>query len=210
MKYGSGWWVWMAAIALAFTLPGSVWHPASAPAFPWASLLPMSLVLVTLSLAAPALSLWLGPTGAQRGLLALLEAPPDFLWGGLLLATWPSHWESPGLAAFGMAFLAAALPSEVRWLCSALPTESPFPAAYGSAAVLGARRIAILHLLPRWFAARLPLWLTAALILERIFGIQGLGSDWLQRIATRDRAGIAAWMLGFALLWRVTRAWERR
>ena len=89
-------------------------------------------------------------------------------------------------------------------------TESPFPAAYGNAAIIGARRIAILHLLPRWFAARLPLWLTAALILERIFGIQGLGSDWMQRIGSRDRMGIAIWMLGFALLWRMTRMLERR
>lgn len=170
----------------------------------------MLSLLVILSLSAPVLAGWLGPDGAKQGLLALLEAPPDFLWGGLLLALWPSTWGPPGLAAFGAAFLIAALPSEVRWLCAALPAETPFPAAYGTAAIRSSRNTVILHLMPRWLAARVPLWLTAALILERIFGVQGLGSDWMQRISGRDRLGIALWLFAFALLWRATRAWERR
>ena len=210
MKHWQGWIIWMIAVAAAFGLPGTVWHQASAPAFPWAALLPMLSLLVILSLTAPALAGWLGPNGARHGMLALLEAPPDFLWGGLLLASWPSAWGPPGLAAFGAAFLVAALPSEVRWLCTAMPMESPFPIAYGPAAVRRTRRTVILHLMPRWLAARMPLWLTAALVLERIFGVQGFGGDWMQRIANRDRLGIAVWMLAFALLWRATRIWERR
>jgi hypothetical protein len=170
----------------------------------------MVSLLVTLGLTAPALAGLLGPNGARKTVLALIEAPPDFLWGGLLLALWPSAWGPPGLTAFGAAFLVAALPSEVRWLCAAMPTESPFPMAYGPAAVRSTRRTVLLHLMPRWLAARVPLWLTAALILERIFGLQGFGSDWMQRISSRDRLGIALWTLGFALLWRATRCWERR
>ncbi len=170
----------------------------------------MLLLLVILGLAAPALAGWIGPNGARHWMLALLEAPPDFLWGGLLLASWPSAWGPPGLTAFGVAFLVAALPSEVRWLCATMPAESPFPGAYGLAAVRRTRKTVILHLMPRWLAARLPLWLTAALVLERIFAVQGFGSDWMQRISNRDRLGIAAWMLVFALLWRTTRNWERR
>jgi hypothetical protein len=132
------------------------------------------------------------------------------LWGGLLLAAWPSAWGPPGLAAFGAAFLVAALPSEVRWLCAAMPAESPFPSAYGLAAMRKTRNTVLLHLMPRWLAARVPFWLTAALILERIFGLHGLGSDWVQRISNRDRPGIAAWLLAFAVLWRATRIWDRR
>ena len=143
-------------------------------------------------------------------MLAVLEAPPDFLWGGLLLASWPSAWGPPGLAAFGAAFLVAALPAEVRWLCAAMPLESPFPIAYGPAAIRSTRKTVILHLMPRWFMARVPMWLTATLVLERIFGVQGFGSDWMLRIANRDRLGIAAWMIAFAFLWRATRTWERR
>lgn len=210
MKYWQGWLIWLLAMVAAFALPGSVWHQASAPVLPWAALLPMMLLLVILSLSAPVLAGWLGPKGAQQGLLAVLEAPPDFLWGGLLLALWPGTWGPPGLMAFGMAFLVAALPSEVRWLCAAMPAESPFPMAYGPAAIRSSRKIVLLHLIPRWLAARVPLWLTAALILERIFGVQGFGSDWMQRISSRDHLGIALWLFAFALLWRATRAWERR
>lgn len=209
MKHWQGWFTWLLAITMAFALPGSMWHPTSAPAFPWAALLPMLSLLVLLGLAAPALAGWLGPTGTRQGLLALLEAPPDFLWGGLLLALWPSTWGYPGLAAFGAAFLVAALPSEVRWLCAAMPMETPFPMAYGDAAIRSSRRTTLLHLMPRWLAARAPLWLTATLVLERIFGVQGLGSDWAQRISSRDHLGLTLWLLGFAMLWRATRAWER-
>lgn len=210
MNHWQGWLVWLMALGAAFGLPGSVWHQAPAPAFPWAVLLPMIFLLLILGLAAPALAGWLGPNGAHKGRLALVEAPPDFLWGGLLLALWPGTWGPPGAVAFAAAFLLAALPTEVRWLCAAMPMESPLPLAYGPAAIRSTRRTVLLHLLPRWLSARVPLWLTAALVLERIFGVQGLGSDWMQRIANRDRAGIALWLLAFALLWRATRAWERR
>ena len=210
MKHWQGWIIWLLAAAAAFGLPGNVWHQASAPAFPWAMLLPMLSLLVILGLTAPALAGWLGPRGARYGMLALVEAPPEFLWGGLLLAVWPSAWGPPGLIAFGGAFLMAALPSEVRWLCAAMPGETPFPSAYGLAATRKTRRNVILYLLPRWLAARMPLWLTAALVLERIFGVPGFGSDWMHRISNRDRWGLAAWMLAFAVLWRATRIWERR
>ena len=210
MKYWQGWLVWLMALALAFGLPGSAWHQASAPTFPWDMLLPMFFLLAVFGLLAPMAAVLLGPDGARKRLLALVEAPPDFLWGGLLLAAWPGAWGPPGLVAFGAAFLAAALPSEVRWLCAAMPIETPLPSAYGPAAIHKTRRIVILHLLPRWLAARVPLWLTAALVLERIFGVQGFGSDWAQRISTRDRLGIALWVLAFALLWRATRSWEIR
>lgn len=209
MKHGQGWAVWVLAAAAGFGLPGSVWHPAPAPAFPWAVLLLMLAMTAILGLAAPALVGWLGPAGARSGLLSLLETPPDLLWGGLMLAAWPRVWGPPGLMAFGTGFLAAALPSEVRWLCAAMPAESPFPAAYGEAAVNRSRRTVMLRLLPRWLAVRMPLWLTAALVLERMFGVSGLGSDWMQRIALRDRVGIAMWVLALALSWRATRAWER-
>lgn len=210
MKHWQGWAVWLMAAAAAVGLPGTVWHQNFASPFPWAILLPFGLLLGALSLAAPVLASVLGPAGARNGMLALLEAPPDFLWGGLLLAAWPSPWGPPGLGAFGAAFLAAALPSEVRWLCAAMPAESPFPAAYGPSAIRATRRATVLHLLPRWLAARMPLWLTAALVLERIFGVQGLGGDWMQRVSNRDRAGLVLWVLTFALLWRCTRAWGRR
>jgi len=210
VKHWQGWLIWMIAVAAAFGLPGAVWHQTPAPAFPWAALLPMLALLMLLALAAPALAGWLGPDGARFRMLALMEAPPDFLWGGLLLASWPSAWGPPGLAAFGAAFLVAALPSEVRWLCAAMPPESPFPTAYGPAAIRSTRRTVILHLMPRWLTARVPMWLTAALVLERIFGVQGFGGDWMQRISSRDGWGIAGWMMAFALLWRATRNWERR
>lgn len=210
MKYWQGWLIWLMALVAAFGLPGAVWHQAPSPEFPWAALLPTTLLLAILSLAAPIGAVLFGPDGARKGTLSLMEAPPDFLWGGLLMAVWPSEWGPPGLAAFSAAFLAAALPSEVRWLCAAMPSESPIPCAYGQAAVRASRQSVIAHLLPRWLSARVPLWLTAALVLERIFGVQGLGGDWLLRISTRDRLGIALWVLAFALLWRITRIWDRR
>ncbi|MBL0211806.1 MAG: hypothetical protein IPQ13_13000 [Holophagaceae bacterium] len=210
MKHWQGWTIWVLAAVAGVGLPGAVWHQTSAPDFPWAALLPMAALLGILGLAAPVIAGLLGPGGARMGMLSLIEAPPDFLWGGLLLALWPSAWGPPGLPAFGAAFLVAALPSEVRWLCAAMPVETPLPLAYGSVAIRRTRRTVILRLMPRWLAARVPLWLTAALILERIFGIQGFGGDWMQRIANRDRLGIALWMLAFALLWRATRIWERQ
>jgi hypothetical protein len=52
-------------------------------------------------------------------------------------------------------------------------------------------------------------WLTASLVLERILGVQGLGSDWMTRVATRDRAGLGFWVLALALLWAISQAWEQ-
>lgn len=196
------------ALGMAFLLPGTVWHQASPQGFPFGILPATAAILGVLCALAPGIALKLGPRGARTGWLAALESPPDFLWGGLLLAAWPGLWGPPGRVAFALAFLAASLPTEVRWLCAALPRESPFPEAYGAAAIATTRRRALLQLMPRWVAARLPLWLTAALVLERIFGIQGLGSDWMQRIGARDQMGLAAWVIGFALLWRLTRPWE--
>jgi ABC-type dipeptide/oligopeptide/nickel transport system permease component len=70
------------------------------------------------------------------------------------------------------------------------------------------RRIALLRLWGRWLTARLPLWLTATLVLERMFGLPGLGTDWLTRVAVRDRSGLAVWVLVLAALWAASRQWE--
>ena len=53
----------------------------------------------------------------------------------------------------------------------------------------------------RWLAARLPIWLTATLVLERVLGVPGLGLDRLARVAGRDRRGLALWVGVLALLW---------
>jgi ABC-type dipeptide/oligopeptide/nickel transport system permease component len=107
-----------------------------------------------------------------------------------------------------MAFLAAALPGEVRWLAQAMPGEHPFPLAWGDAAVKRVRRIVLLRIWRRWLAARLPLWLTATLVLERVLGLPGLGTDWLTRVSLRDHHGLAVWVLVLALLWGASQAWE--
>ena len=49
----------------------------------------------------------------------------------------------------------------------------------------------------------------SALVLERILGVAGLGSDWMTRVAARDRLGLAAWILALALLWLLSRPLER-
>jgi hypothetical protein len=200
-----GWAVWAGALALAFLLPGSLWKAQPPPPFPWAALGPTVLTLGVLVVTALSLAALLGPRLARWRGLALLEAPPDLLWGGLVLALWPAPWGPPGAGAWAFALLASALPGELRWLAATLPAESPFPAAWGIAATQRARRRGLRTLLPAWLGARLPLWLTGALVLERIFGFQGLGSDWMARVAVRDRLGLALWILGLALLWRVAR-----
>jgi F0F1-type ATP synthase assembly protein I len=202
--------LWMLGLVLALRLPGSVWKGlGTTPAFPWQALGPAAGAVGTLALLAP-LAAWLGgPRLAHRRALALLEAPPDLLWAALLLALWPAVWGAPGLGGWLLAFLAAALPGEIRWLCQALPDESPFPEAWGAEAVKRVRKIVLLRLWGRWLAARLPLWLTATLILERILGVAGLGSDWMTRVATRDRSGLAVWILALALLWLLSRPLER-
>ena len=65
------------------------------------------------------------------------------------------------------------------------------------------------RILPRWLAARAPVWLTATLVLERLLGVPALGSDWMARVVARDRPGLALWVGAFALLWAVGRRLER-
>jgi hypothetical protein len=139
----------------------------------------------------------------------LLEAPPDLLWAALLLAVWPSGWGPPGIGGWSLAFLAAALPGEIRWLAQAMPAERPFPQAWGKAAVIQVRRLVLARLWGRWMAARLPIWLTATLVLERVLGVPGLGTDWMTRVAGRDRAGLVIWVLALALLWVLSQRWEQ-
>lgn len=193
--------VWAIGLGLALALPGSVWRSGMPPAFPRAALLPAGLAVATLALGAPLLALAGGPDWARRRSLALLEAPPDLLWAALTLALWPAAWGPPGLGGWLVAVLAAALPGEVRWLAQALPGEHPFPRAWGRRAVLRARRLVLARLWGRWLAARLPVWLTATLVLEWVLGVPGLGLDWLTRVAARDRRGVALWVGALALLW---------
>lgn len=201
--------IWLFALALAWRLPGSLWKPAPPPPFPWQALGPALCAILALALVAP-LAAWLGgPTLARRRALALLEAPPDLLWAGLLLALWPAAWGPPGLGGWLAAFLAAALPSEIRWLAQAMPEETPFPAAWGASVVRQVRSRVLLRLWGRWLGARLPVWLTATLVLERMLGVPGLGTDWMARAAGRDKVGLAGWILALALLWALSRPLER-
>lgn len=193
--------VWGLALVLAATLPGIPWKGAAAPPFPWGGVGPALLAIGLLSLAAPMAVRGGGPGLATRRSLALLEAPPDLLWGILVLALWPATWGPPGTAGWLLAFLAAALPGEVRWLAQAMPSEYPFPQAWGRGAVGLVRRQVLVRLWPRWLAARLPIWLTATLVLERVLGFPGLGTDWLTRASLRDHQGLAAWVGALALLW---------
>ncbi|WLT30595.1 hypothetical protein [Geothrix sp. PMB-07] len=196
--------VWVLAFGLALGLPGATWKAAAPPIFPWEALGPALLAIAVLSLLTPWLAWLQGPTLATRPSLALLEAPPDLLWGALLLALWPAAWGPPGLTGWLLAFLAAALPSEARWLAQAMPSEHPFPQALGRQAVSRVRRLVLARLWGRWMAARLPVWLTATLVLERVLGVPGLGTDWMTRVALRDRAGLAAWVVALALLWALS------
>lgn len=208
-RFASGLLVWALGLGLALGLPGSAWKGAAPPTFPWAALGPAVLAVGALALLAPWLAWRGGPGLATRRSLALLEAPPDLLWAGLLLALWPAAWGPPGTSAWLLAFLVASLPGEVRWLAQAMPAEHPFPQAWGRLAVQQVRRTVLLRLWGRWLAARLPIWLTATLVLERVLGIPGLGTDWMTRVAGRDRAGLAVWVLLLALLWAASQRWER-
>ena len=201
MRRLQGWTVWAGALALALWLPGSLWKAAPPAPFPWEAFLPTLAALGCLLLATLGLVAWRGRAWSRSRALGPLEALPDLLWGGLVLALWPAWAGPPGILAWVAAFLAAALPGELRWLSQALPPEAPFPAAWGARAILRTRRTALLTLLPGWIGARLPLLLTSTLVLERILGVRALGSDWMGRVATRDRAGIAAWVLALALVW---------
>lgn len=203
-----GWLVWAGAAVLVIGLPGRLWRPAQAPPFPLASLPWMMLVFTLLAGGTLGLA-WLGgPTLARRRGLALLEAPPDLLWGALTLALWPSAWGPPGYGAWTLALLGTLLPGELRWLAQAMPPESPFPRAWGGRAVRLSRAFSLRRLAPRWLAARLPLWITATLILERILGLRGLGGDWFDRVALRDTAGLLVWVLAYGLLWTLARRLE--
>lgn len=201
--------LWALGLILALNLPGSAWKgTAAVPSFPWRALGPTSAALGALVLLAP-LAAWVGgPRLATRRPLALMEAPPDLLWASLLLALWPAVWGPPGLGGWLLAFLTAALPGEIRWLSQALPRESPFPEAWGSVALSRVRRTVLMRLWGRWLAARLPIWLTATLVLERALGVPGLGTDWMARVAGRDRSGLAVWVLALALLWALSRPLE--
>ncbi len=200
--------IWVAGLVLALGLPGTTWKQALPPVFPWAFLGPTLLALAALSLLAPLLAWRGGPDLARRRSLALLEAPPDLLWAGLLLALWPAAWGPPGRGGWLLAFLAAALPGEARWLAQALPEERPFPLAWGPSAVSRVRGRVLARLWGRWIAARLPVWLTATLVLERVLGVPGFGTDWMTRVVVRDRAGLGLWVLALALLWALSQSRE--
>ncbi len=203
-----GWAFWILALGAAFALPGVPWRGARAPEFPF-EILPMSaLLLGALVVSALGLAWLLGPSAARSRALALWEAPPELLWGGLALGVWPSAWGPPGKGAWALAFLLAALPTELRWLAQALPPEHPFPAAWGHRALWLSRGLSLRSLLPRWIAARLPLWMTATLVLERILAIRGLGSDWMGRVAAQDRWGLGVWILVYATLWTLAQRTE--
>lgn len=201
--------VWAAALALAWRLPGHLWHASQPPPFPAGALLPSAAALLGLALLPPCVVSLAGPRLARNRLWSVLEAPPELLWALLLLALWPSRVGAPGWSAWILLLLLAALPGEARWLAAALPPERPFPAAWGTAATRTVRRRALRRLVPRWLAARLPLWLTASLVVERVLGLPGLGSDWMARVAVRDHRGLAVWVLAFALLWLAARPLER-
>ena len=209
MKRLPGLCVWAAVLALAWLLPGHLWRGAQPPPFPRLALLPSLAALFLLAALPPLIVMLAGPRLARRRFLGALEAPPDLVWALLLLALWPASAGPPGWPAWILVLLAAALPGEVRWLASALPPESPFPAAWGARAVRASRARSLRRLAPRWIAARLPLWLTASLIMERVLGLPGLGSDWAARLAQRDHAGLAAWTAALALLWLLARPLER-
>ena len=208
MKQFPGLVVWGAALALAWLLPGRIWHGAQPPPFPTQAIAPTAFALLLLCALPPLWVAFAGPGLARRRVLGLIEAPPDLVWGLLLLALWPASAGPPGWSAWIAALLLASLPGEARWLASALPPETPLPAAWGIRAVRASRWRSLRRLVPRWIAARLPLWLTASLVIERLFGLPGLGGDWMARVEGRDHAGLALWVLGLALLWLVARHLE--
>lgn len=201
--------LWVGALALAWLLPGRAWPGTPAPVFHLQAALPFVAGGALLLLLVGGLALLGGPAPAGHPLLAAVEGLPPLLWGLGLLAAWPAVWGPPGALALGGLFALAALPTEWRWVAQALPGEHPFPAAYGSKVLRRVRRLALARILPRWLAARAPVWLTATLVLERLLGVPALGSDWMARVVARDRPGLALWVGAFALLWAVGRRLER-
>ncbi|MBK8727275.1 MAG: hypothetical protein IPL96_14880 [Holophagaceae bacterium] len=202
--------VWALLLACAWGLPGSTWKAAQAPPFPWAILLPTTAAFAILVVASLGMARAWGPRAARSRLLGLWEAVPDLLWGAGFLALRPAAWGHPGFGTWMVALLVSALPGEVRWLSQALPAEFPFPAAWGTAFRGRWRSPALVRLLPSWLAARLPVWITATLVLERLLNVRGLGSDWSGRVAARDHAGLAAWIAAFGLAWLVTETSRRQ
>lgn len=192
--------LWGGAALLVLALPSRGLRTPEPPSFPAAALGTALAASLLLGLGALSAALWIGPRAARSRALSLVEAPPELFWGGLILLLWPAAWGPPGPLALGCAFLAALGPGELRWLASALPHESPFPQAWGEAAVARSRRLTLAHLAPRWLAARLPFWITATLLLEMLLGVPGLGMDWSARLARGDRAGLCLWLAGFAAL----------
>lgn len=210
-----GWLVWGLALGAAWALPGRAFLGREGTG---ASVLPLGFGIVApslvsvlaLALVAPLLAWAMGPRLARHRGLALWEAPPGFFWAGLLLALWPAAAGPPGRVALVLVFLIAALPSELRWLCQAMPREEPFPAVWGRQAIRCCRGRTLRRLAPRWLAVRLPLWLTATVVLERILAVPALGSDWMARLAARDRMGLACWILALALAWTLMARMECR
>jgi hypothetical protein len=195
---------WALALLLALFLPGSQRHPSLSP-FPWEVSIHVVGLLLAMVLIALGLTEWLGSRLGRGRALGFWEGFPDLLWGAMALVLWPSAWGPPGFPALALAFMLAALPGELRWLAQALPAESPIARAWGAEASRLARRTALRRLLPRWLCARLPLWITGTLVLERLLGVRGPGSDWMMRVAARDRVGTCLWLLAFATLWVLLR-----
>ena len=202
--------VWAAALACAWLLPGSLWKAAQPPPFPTAFLGPGILAFGILAVLSLAVARTLGPAAAQGRALVLWEALPDLLWGAGFLALRPAAWGPPGYGTWLTALLAAARPGEIRWLAQALPAEAPFPLAFGRGTLPPWREGALARLFPAWIAARLPAWITATLVLERLLNVRGLGNDWMERVASRDHAGLAAWVGVFAAAWAFLEIQRRR
>lgn len=202
--------VWAVALAAAWLLPGALWKPAAPPPFPWQALAPAAAAFASLAFGALVLTRAWGPAAARSAPLRIWESLPDLLWGVAFLALRPAAWGPPEAGTWLAALLAAGLPGEVRWLAQALPGERPFPAAWGSAARAPWRTGALRRLVPAWLAARLPVWLTSTLVLERILNVRGLGTDWAERVAVRDHRGLSLWVLALAALWFLTESLRER
>ena len=199
---------WGLALLLAFLLPGRPQgHPLSP--FPWLIALQTLALLCLMAAMALLLVYWRGPRLGRGRSLGVWEAIPDLLWGGLLLALWPAMWGPPGFLALAIAFLLAALPGELRWLARALPDEWPMPSVWGADAVLNCRRMALKNVLPHWLEARFPVWVTGTLVLERLLAVRGPASDWMMRIAYRERLGLMLWVVVLACSWAALRSLRR-
>lgn len=208
--WGQGLAAWGLVAALAWTLPGSAWKPGQPPAAPLDLLLPTAALVTLLGAVALGLARHFGPGLCASRTLALWEALPVVLWGAGTLALWPAAWGPPGWPALALAWGGALLPGELRWLAATLPPEHPLPAAYGPQVLGHARTLTLLRLLPEWVGLRLPLWIGVLMVLELMLGVRGLGSDWMTRVAVRDRLGLTGWIAAYAALWALGRAGGRK